>query len=456
MKKVINITIGKVVFNVEEDAYKKLSDYLDSIKKHFQKDKDRDEILEDIEISIAEKFVAKRSHKDAAITIEDVKIVVDQMGTIKDFKEIEKDEVKEEKEEKDEKEEDEDKESKDKKLYRDPDDVIIAGVASGVAAYLGVDTVFVRLAFFITIFFGGAGIILYIVLWIIMPVATTTAQKLEMRGESITLKEIEKSVKKGVEKLKKKEIDKSLNSFFKVVGKIVLGFLEFLRVVVGLGFLLSGLVGIFACSFSIAWIFVGEVFPFLEVTLIDFVDVGGAMYWIFSGALYFMLMIPFLIIFLLGLSLMTKKKIIKAIPLMIMLVIWFVSLGVFSAVIIDNREKIEDKVLEIHDNFEEVEERIDDFLEVEIPKEQVSLDGRVSDLPWQHMIDIPDTHPNVYYFDLADDSDQLVIYSRKDINCEDLFWIEGDYITIEGESKRPGSDEKVSELQVLVESFECL
>lgn len=89
MKKVINITIGGLVWSVEEDAYEKLADYLDSIKKYFSKDKDGDEIVEDLEASIAEKF-AKRKNKDAAVSDKDVDAIIEQMGTLKDFKKNER------------------------------------------------------------------------------------------------------------------------------------------------------------------------------------------------------------------------------------------------------------------------------------------------------------------------------------------------------------------------------
>ena len=191
MKKVLNITIGGVVFTVEEDAYELLSNYLKEIGNHFKKDEDREEIVEDIEVSIAEKFMAK---KGAVVSSADVKRVIKKMGSTKDFKDFANEEVDDESEEK----------PLPRKLYRDEEDEIIAGVASGLAAYFGVDALFVRLVFFISLFLGGVGFLAYVFLWIVVPPAQTTAQRLHMRGERVTLKEIEKSVKAGVDRLKKK------------------------------------------------------------------------------------------------------------------------------------------------------------------------------------------------------------------------------------------------------------
>ena len=104
-------------------------------------------------------------------------------------------------------------ENKNKKLYRNPDDVIIAGVCSGLAAYFGIDPVAVRLAFFVAIFAQGLGFWIYIILWIVMPMAKNSAQKLEMRGKPVNIKRIEENIKEKSkhirEGIKKKKISKN-------------------------------------------------------------------------------------------------------------------------------------------------------------------------------------------------------------------------------------------------------
>lgn len=114
-----------------------------------------------------------------------------------------------------------------KRLYRNPDDKVIGGVASGVAAYFHIDTWIPRLIFalplifggitsifnnawfdfnpgpvFITGGFGGTLFITYIVLWIVLPEAVTATEKLEMRGEKVDLESISKTVKEDLEHLK--------------------------------------------------------------------------------------------------------------------------------------------------------------------------------------------------------------------------------------------------------------
>ena len=85
-----------------------------------------------------------------------------------------------------------------KKLFRNSDQRVLGGVASGIAAYFGTDISVIRLLFVLSIFLGGAGIILYIILWIITPEAKTITEKMQMQGEPVTLSNIEENVKKGL------------------------------------------------------------------------------------------------------------------------------------------------------------------------------------------------------------------------------------------------------------------
>ena len=84
-----------------------------------------------------------------------------------------------------------------KKLFRNPDDQVLGGVCGGIAAYFGLDATLVRILFVASIFFGGAGLIAYVVLWIITPSALTLTDKMQMKGEPVTLSNIESSIKKN-------------------------------------------------------------------------------------------------------------------------------------------------------------------------------------------------------------------------------------------------------------------
>ncbi|ADB38758.1 PspC domain-containing protein [Spirosoma linguale] len=85
-----------------------------------------------------------------------------------------------------------------KKFFRNPEDKVLGGVASGIAAYFGVDTGIIRLLFVLGIVFFGVGFLLYIVLWMIAPQANTLTEKMEMQGQPITLSNIEQSIKQNL------------------------------------------------------------------------------------------------------------------------------------------------------------------------------------------------------------------------------------------------------------------
>ena len=142
MKKTFTISLGHSVFNVEEDAYDVLKIYLDSIKNYFQKMENDSEIISDFELRIAENFSSKLSSGKQYINLTDVKEVIQIMGSLDDFQEIYDDDqtedVKEEKKE-------------NNKLYRDSSNRIIAGVCSGIAEYFKIDPIIVRILFFIAV-----------------------------------------------------------------------------------------------------------------------------------------------------------------------------------------------------------------------------------------------------------------------------------------------------------------
>jgi phage shock protein PspC (stress-responsive transcriptional regulator) len=192
MNKTISTNIGGSVFYIDEDAYNELEAYLKGVKKHFSVYPDSEEIIKDMEARIAERFLESNKAKvNKPIGLSEVKNLISAMGRIEDFESAEPKKPEQESE-------------ASKKLMRNPDNQIIAGVSSGLAAYFNTDPLIVRLLFALTLLFGGFGIFLYIVLWIIMPEAKTATEKLQMSGERITLGSVEQQLKEGVNELKSK------------------------------------------------------------------------------------------------------------------------------------------------------------------------------------------------------------------------------------------------------------
>ena len=205
MKKTLTVNLGGTVFNIDEDAYQLLDKYLTNLRIHFQKEEGSEEIMNDFEMRISELFSERIRLGYEVITIEHVEEVIKRMGKPEDI--FEGEEGKEDKQEKQAESTNEvpsdDKITEGrKKLMRDPDNRILGGVASGIAAYMGWDATAVRLAMIILLFVPYAPIVLlYLILWLVMPQARTATDRLIMRGESVTLENIGKTVTNGFEKI---------------------------------------------------------------------------------------------------------------------------------------------------------------------------------------------------------------------------------------------------------------
>jgi len=194
MKKTLTINISGVIFHIDEDAYISLNQYLELLHRRFSAMEGSREILEDIESRIAEILQARISEARQVITITDIEEIRRVMG---EPAEIAGEEVEPEVEP-------ETSGKGPKRFYRDPGNKVIAGVCSGIAAWFHIDPVWVRLAFILAVVLFGSGILLYIILWIVMPEAVTTTEKLQMRGERVTISNIERSLREEIQNLRQR------------------------------------------------------------------------------------------------------------------------------------------------------------------------------------------------------------------------------------------------------------
>ncbi len=189
MNKTISINLGGMFFHIDEDAYQKLSRYFDAVKRSLSPD-GREEIMKDIEGRIAELFHERIQNDRQVIGLVEIDAVIAVMGQPEDYKIDEETATAQPI--------DYSISSKAKKLYRDKQNSIIGGVASGFGHYFTIDPVWIRLLFVIIVVAGfGSPILIYLILMIIIPEAQTTSQKLEMKGEEITISNIERKVKEG-------------------------------------------------------------------------------------------------------------------------------------------------------------------------------------------------------------------------------------------------------------------
>ncbi|HOP03496.1 MAG TPA: PspC domain-containing protein [Tenuifilaceae bacterium] len=182
MKKTVTVSLGGVVFCLDDDAYRELSAYLNRLEVHFSKETDRREILNDIEARMAEHLKERVTSENMVVTISEIKRVIQIMGEPSDIgaSESKRDSYRREN-------------RAYRRMYRDPDNRILGGVCSGMAAYWDIDPIIIRILFVVAFFWGGGGLLVYIILWIVIPQADTIAEKLEMRGEPVTAENIGKS-----------------------------------------------------------------------------------------------------------------------------------------------------------------------------------------------------------------------------------------------------------------------
>ncbi|MDQ8004709.1 MAG: PspC domain-containing protein [Pedobacter sp.] len=180
MNKTIIINIGNSIIHIEEEAYEILMVYLNEIKQHFAKTADDFEIVKDIENRIAEMFaeILQKGQKQV-IDVADVRSVIAQMGSVQDFLNDEEEEIRTENFYAN--------YNGVKKLYRDTDEGVIAGVCAGLGHYLNVEARWLRLAFFLLTFLAGTSILVYLILWVAIPRASSRSERMEMKGEATNL-----------------------------------------------------------------------------------------------------------------------------------------------------------------------------------------------------------------------------------------------------------------------------
>lgn len=207
MKKVENINLGNVPFIINDDAYIKLNEYLKAVRNHFSESSGQDEIMQDIEIRISEIFQEKLGNSQI-VTLKILDETIAIMGTPDQF-DVNGDE--------DESRESEGrKESQNshkyqeeynlgKRLMRDSEDKVVAGVCSGLSAYFGInDPIWLRILFVLLVIGGGSGVILYIILWILMPKAKSASDRLAMRGKDVNISSIARMVEDEINELGRK------------------------------------------------------------------------------------------------------------------------------------------------------------------------------------------------------------------------------------------------------------
>lgn len=197
MNKTVNINVGGSAFTIDENAYETLKNYLNTIRSYFTEEEGRDEIMSDIESRIAEIFANNLSKSKNVISQIDVNEMIKILGNPEDFNPNFNKETGYSSEENNFK-----STRGSKRVYRDNEDKIIGGVCSGISYYFDIDPLWIRLAFAGAFLAFGSGVLFYILLWVVIPEAKSTAEKLEMKGKKVDINNIGKQVAEEFEKVK--------------------------------------------------------------------------------------------------------------------------------------------------------------------------------------------------------------------------------------------------------------
>jgi phage shock protein PspC (stress-responsive transcriptional regulator)/HSP20 family molecular chaperone IbpA len=223
-----------------------------------------------------------------------------------------------------------------KKFYRDPDRKVVGGVAAGVASYFGVDLGVVRFLWVLSILLFGTGVVVYIVLWVIAPVANTLTEKMEMQGEPITLSNIESNIKQSLNLEEKGGEEHGLTKVllfpFRAIALVIGALGKLLR---GLGPIIRILIGAFLIAMSVLGLLTlvigggvalgltnSAAFDNLPIPFLIFQELPGVL--ILSGIL--VAAIPLITFLLLGLTLLSNKKIVGGSVWLTMLGLWIVGI----------------------------------------------------------------------------------------------------------------------------------
>jgi len=173
MKKIININFHSRVVPIEETAYEILQQYIESLRMHFANEEGRDEIISDIENRFAELFSETLKKGAACITDDDVNAIIASMGRPEDFGDEDTTTASAgQGTYSQQQQSSQNTTSEPRRLYRSDNEKILGGVCGGLANYMGIDPAIMRIIFVLITFGWGAGFLLYIILWVVLPTKT--------------------------------------------------------------------------------------------------------------------------------------------------------------------------------------------------------------------------------------------------------------------------------------------
>ena len=327
MKKNITINLCGRLFQIDEDAYELLQHYTESLRNSFGKQEGGDEIVADIEERIAELFDELKANGIVAITIEHVKDIITRIGKPEELADDESEDTQQQREAGQSIYDNLRARTAGKRLYRNPNDKMVAGVMSGLAAYTGTDVTFWRLGAVLFTLCYGIGLIAYIVLAIVLPQANLPEEQLQMKGKEVNPQNLADAVVDDKQSIRPQQ--SGLREVFSVFLKIIFGF--FVGIAILVGFVLA--IAFFAVLMTTVFALVMPAshavsLPFTlgGLGLIEVWNYHPAVLIGFAVSLLAVLFIPIYAIIHLILSLAQKVKPMSVAQRIVWIVLWMIAL----------------------------------------------------------------------------------------------------------------------------------
>ncbi|MFV0155818.1 PspC domain-containing protein [Empedobacter falsenii] len=356
MDKTVSISIGGFSFVLDEIAYNKLKTYLQDVKTSLRGTEGIEDIIEDVEIRIAELFRERLKFREV-VNEDDINFVIATMGHPDQYKV-----------------EDEEGETTSstnssytsssnnqsyggqqtgaKRLYRDPDDTIVTGLSAGLAHYMGVDPWFVRAIWLVLLVLGVATlgvsfwlvVFCYFILLIFVPKAKTTSEKLQMYGQPANIDTLKKNVEQASETVVSggKELSNKLGGVFGVFGRLLLWFIGFIILSSGIGLIVAGFFFFFTTWTEMPT----ELFGYIVEE--EWMSMAAK---IFGGIL---MVIPGVLLTILGVKCFWNRVTVSKAVIFGSIALWFVALFAIIGISVSTASKFrnsvemtEDKVLNI-------------------------------------------------------------------------------------------------------------
>lgn len=249
MKKTLTINLNNIVFHIDDDAYDMLQSYLADVEKHLSDD-EKKEVMADIEARIAEIFSDSMKRNKTVINLEDVEEIINVLGKPNQFSSDEEDDANP-KTNTQQSAGNGERRSSSRRFYRDPENAVLGGIASGIAAYFSWDVTWVRIGIILLSLLSiGHGILIYFIVWLIAPKAVTVAQRLEMQGEDVTVENIKSEINNVKNYVESDKFKQSASGFGEK-------FLEVIRTIIKVlaGFI-GGIIGLIGIILAASLLFV--------------------------------------------------------------------------------------------------------------------------------------------------------------------------------------------------------